>query len=108
MTKLFVKKGDRVTVIAGKERGKSGKVLRTFPKVNRVIVEGLNMTKKATRQSQKNPKGGIIIREGPINVSSIALYCPSCDRPTRVGYRRTDEGQRIRFCKHCATDLDKE
>lgn len=108
MTKLFVKKGDKVAIIAGKEKGKNGKILRAFPKKNRVVIEGLNLTKKATRQTQKNPQGGIIIREGSIDISNVALFCSSCSKPALLGYRRNEEGQHIRICRRCQTDLDKE
>lgn len=106
--KLFIKKGDKVNVIAGKEKGKAGKVLRTIPDKSRVVVEGLHFTKKAIRPSQKSPQGGIITREGSVHISNVALHCATCDRPARVGYRRGEDGRRIRICGRCGSDLDKE
>lgn len=108
MSQLFVKKGDKVAVLAGKDKGKSGKVLRALPKKNRVVVEGLNLTKKATKPTQKNAQGGIITREGTIHVSNVAVFCPSCDRAARLGHRRTEDGHSLRICRRCGSDLDKE
>jgi len=108
MKKLFVKKGDKVMVIGGKEKGKSGKILRAYPKTNRVVVEGLNLTKKATRPTQNNPQGGLITLEGTVDASNVAVMCSSCDKPARVGYSRNADGQRIRVCRRCENSLDKE
>ncbi len=108
MKKLFVKKGDKVMVIAGKEKGKTGKILRAYPRTNRVVIESLNLTKKATRASQNNPQGGLITLEGSVNASNVAILCSSCDKPVRVGYIRGSEGQRIRICRSCENRLDKE
>jgi large subunit ribosomal protein L24 len=104
---LRIKKGDQVAVTAGKEKGKNGKVLRTMPEDQRVIVEGLNLVKRATRPSQKNPQGGFITKEGSMHVSNVMVICQSCDRPTRVGHRVTDEGNKIRVCRRCKADIDK-
>lgn len=106
MTKLSIRTGDKVRVIAGKEKGKEAKVLATQPYKQRVIVERVNMLKKATRPTQTNPKGGILEIEGPIHVSNVMLICPNCSQPTRVGRRRED-GVRIRVCKKCGNDIDK-
>ena len=108
MTKLSIRKGDKVKVIAGKERGKSGKVLKTLPSKERVVVEGLHMIKVATKKTQTNTQGGIIDREGSVHVSNVTILCPSCDGPAKVKSRRTEDGQRIRYCGRCDTDLDKE
>jgi large subunit ribosomal protein L24 len=103
---LTIRKGDRVHVIAGKDKGKEGKVLRSMPEKERVVVENVSMIKKHTRPSQKNQQGGIIEMEGTIHVSNVMLVCPSCGQPTRVG-RRRDSGIRIRTCKKCGKDIDK-
>ncbi len=102
---LSVRKGDKVRVISGKDKGKEGKVLRAHPEKQRVVVENVHMIKKATRPSQRNPQGGIIEMEGTIHVSNVMLICPSCGQPTRVGRRRV-EGARIRVCKKCGKDID--
>lgn len=106
MTKLSIRTGDKVKVIAGKDKGKEAKVLSVVPYKQRVIVERINMMKKATRPTQRNPKGGILEIEAPIHVSNVMLVCPSCSQPTRVGRRRED-GTRVRVCKKCNNDIDK-
>jgi len=105
MTKLSIRTGDKVKILAGKEKGKEGKVLATLPFKERVIVERINMVKKATRPTQRNPKGGILEIEAPIHVSNVALICPKCSQATRIG-RRREEGTRIRVCKKCGNDID--
>lgn len=103
---LTIRKGDKVHVIAGKDKGKEGKVLRAMPEKERVVVENVHMIKKHTRPSQKNQQGGIIEMEGTIHVSNVMLVCPNCGQPTRVG-RRRDDGVRVRVCKKCGKDVDK-
>ncbi|EUJ18435.1 50S ribosomal protein L24 [Listeria aquatica FSL S10-1188] len=83
---MHVKKGDKVQVITGKDKGKSGKVLAAFPKKDRVIVEGINMVKKHTKPSNINPQGGILNVEAPIHVSNVMLIDPKSGEPTRVSY----------------------
>lgn len=107
MSKLHVKKGDKVAVIAGKDKGKKGKVLLAFPVKERVVVEGANIVKKHTRPTQKNPQSGIIEKPGSIHVSNVQLICPHCNEPTRVGSKRTDQGKRIRICRKCDGEIDK-
>ena len=103
---LTVRRGDKVRIIAGKDKGKDGKILRAFPYKERVMVEGANMIKKHTRPSTKNQQGGIMTVEGTIHVSNVMLICPTCSQPTRVGRRR--EGDvRVRVCKKCGKDIDK-
>jgi len=103
---MTIRKGDRVRVIAGKDKGKEGKVLRSVPEKQRVVVENVHMINKHTRPSQKNQQGGIIEMEGTIHVSNVMLVCPNCSQPTRVGRRRED-GVRTRVCKSCGKDIDK-
>ncbi len=105
MTKLSIRTGDKVKILAGKEKGKEGKVLATLPHKERVIVERVNLIKKATRPTQNNPKGGILEIEAPLHVSNVMLICPKCSAPTRIGRRRED-GVRIRVCKKCGNDID--
>lgn len=106
MAKLSIRTGDKVRVIAGKDKGKEAKVLGTLPHKERVIVERVNMMKKHARATQNNPKGGILEIEAPLHVSNVMLVCPSCSQPTRIGRRRED-GTRIRTCKKCGADIDK-
>ena len=106
MTRMSIRTGDKVQVIAGKDKGKEGRILRAFPESQRVVVEGANFIKKAQRPTQKSPQGGILQREGTIHVSNVMLLCPSCGEATRVARKRED-GIRIRVCKKCGNDIDK-
>jgi len=82
---MKIKKNDMVMVIAGNDRGKTGKVLKVFPKINRVIIEGINIRKRHTKPSQKNPQGGILEKEASIHVSNIMMLDPKTNEPTRLG-----------------------
>ena len=106
MPGLNVKKGDRVKVIAGKDKGKEGEIIRALPKKGRVVVEKVNVVKKAMRPTQANPQGGISSIEAPINASNVMLVCPSCKAATRVGHRFDEEGKKHRVCKKCGKDID--
>lgn len=109
MGTMTIRKGDNVEVIAGKDKGKRGKVIRSVQDKNRVIVEGINKIKKASRPTQRNPQsGGIIEMEAPIHVSNLMLVCGSCGKPTRAGSLRDDEGNRTRTCKKCGASIDKK
>jgi large subunit ribosomal protein L24 len=103
---MHVRRGDKVRVIAGKESGKEGKILRAYPEKQRVTVEGANIIKRATRPSQKNPQGGILQHEGTMHVSNVMLICPNCSQPSRIG-RRRENGELVRVCKKCGGDIDK-
>lgn len=105
--KLNIKRNDQVKVIAGREVGKQGKVLKVFPKSQRAIVEGLNFIKKAERPSQKMAQGGIIEKEAPLHVSNLMVICRHCRKPTRTGNRRTEDGKVVRLCKKCGEVLEK-
>ena len=102
---LHVKRGDTVKVLTGKDRGKQGVILRSIPAKNRVVVEKINMMKKALRPTQQNPQGGISSIEAPIHVSNVMLVCPNCKEATRVSHRRED-GKVVRVCKKCGKDID--
>lgn len=104
---LSIRKGDKVRVMAGKDKGKESRVLKVHPEKQRVVVEKVNMVKKAQRPTQRNPQGGLLEIEGTIHVSNLMLMCPNCSQPTRVARRRTDDGTRIRVCKKCGNDIDK-
>ena len=82
---MKITKNDNVMVISGNDRGKTGKVLKVFPKISRVIIEGINLRKRHTKASQNNPQGGIIEKESPINVSNVMLLDPKTNEPTRLG-----------------------
>ena len=102
---LNIRKGDTVKVIGGKDLGKEGKVLRTVPETERVVVEKVNLVKKANRPTQQNPQGGISTLEAPIHVSNVMLVCPSCGKPTRVGHKIEGDGKKSRICKKCGMEI---
>lgn len=108
MAKLFVKKGDTVVVIAGKEKGKTAKVLEVSPKDNKVLVENVNVVTKHQKQKSQQEKGGIIKKSAPIDASNVMVICPECGKATRVGHKIVD-GKKVRVCKHssCNASLDK-
>jgi large subunit ribosomal protein L24 len=101
VTKLHVKKDDLVMIVAGKDKGKSGKILRVLPEKERVLVENLNLIKRHTRPSQANNEGGIIEKEAPIAISNVQLLCPGCSKPARTGIKVLEDGNKARFCKKC-------
>ncbi len=103
--KLKIRKGDKVIVTTGRERGKSGEVIRVMPKEDRVLVQGINMVKRHTRPSQMNP-GGIVDKEASIHISNVAHADPKDDKPTRVGYRTTDDGRKLRYAKRSGEPID--
>jgi large subunit ribosomal protein L24 len=103
---MHVKKGDKVLVITGKDKGKQGVILAALPKQNRVIVEGVNIVKKHSKPSQLNPQGGIISKEAPIHVSNVMPLDPKTGEPTRVGYKVVD-GKKVRVAKKSGELLDK-
>lgn len=105
--KTKIKKGDTVMVVAGRERGKSGKVLSLHRETGRVLVEKLNMIKRHTKPSQKNRQGGILEREAPLSLSNVMLYCGNCQKPVRVGIKALEDGRRVRVCRKCDEVLDK-
>ena len=108
MAGLFVKKGDTVLVIGGKDRGLRGKVLMTMPRENRVLVEGVNRVKKHTKvtTTQRGAQaGGIVTQEAPVHVSNVQVVCPNCSKPTRIGYRKNDDGRSTRVCRKCSAEL---
>ncbi len=107
VNKLHVKKDDLVMVIAGKEKGKTGKVLRVLPEKGRVLVENLNVVKRHTRPSQQNSQGGILEKEAPLAISNVQLVCSGCNKPARTGTRTLEDGSKARFCKKCNEIIDK-
>jgi large subunit ribosomal protein L24 len=99
-----LKKGDRVKVIAGKDLGKDGVIMRVIPEKNKVIVEGVNIAKKHQRPTRATMQGGIIDKDMPLHASNVALICGSCGA-TRLGYRFDDVGKKIRICRKCKADV---
>lgn len=105
--KLHVKKNDMVMIIAGKDKGKSGRVSRVFADKGRIVVENLNMIKRHTRPTRTNAEGGIIEKEAPLSASNVLLLCGACNKPTRTGMRILEDGSKARFCKKCNEIVDK-
>jgi large subunit ribosomal protein L24 len=101
-----VKKNDLVMVTTGKDKGKTGKILRLIKKKDRVVVEKVNMIKKHVKASQKT-KGGIMERENPIHVSNVMVFCEKCSKPVRVGNKVLEDGKKVRFCRKCQEVIDK-
>ncbi|NQT23065.1 MAG: 50S ribosomal protein L24 [Candidatus Omnitrophica bacterium] len=98
---LKIKKNDTIVVLAGKDKGKTGKVLKVYPKTRKSIVEGINFVKKHARKTREDQKGGIIQKEAPIHISNIAVFCKGCTKPTKVGYNILKDGTKSRYCKKC-------
>ena len=107
MPDAHVRRGDTVAVIAGRERGKRGKVLRVLPIGRRVLVEKINMMKKHQRPTQKLRQGGIIERESPLALSNVLVVCARCDKPSRSGIKTLADGRKLRICKRCGELIDK-
>jgi large subunit ribosomal protein L24 len=113
MAGLFVKKGDTVLVVSGKDRGVKGRVISASPDTNRVLVEGANRIKKHTKVTQSargSQQGGIVTTEAPVHVSNVQVVCPTCGKATRIGHRRSeadDNGKThsVRICKRCDGDI---
>jgi large subunit ribosomal protein L24 len=113
MAGLFVKKGDTVQVIAGKDKGLTGKVIVADPESNRVLVEGANRIKKHTKVTQSargSQQGGIVTQEAPVHVSNVQVVCPTCGKPSRIGHRRSEadangKTHSVRICRRCNGDI---
>ena len=113
MAGLFVKKGDTVQVVAGKDKGLTGKVIAADPESNRVLVEGANRIKKHTKVTQSargSQQGGIVTQEAPVHVSNVQVVCPSCGKPSRIGHRRSEadangKTHSVRVCRRCNGDI---
>ena len=99
MSKLHIKKGDTVYVLAGEDKGQQGRVLSVQAAKNRAIVEGINIVSKSTKPTAKHPQGGIVKMEAPINISNLALIDPKSGKPTRVGIRINEKGEKVRYSK---------
>ncbi len=106
-TKLKIKKGDKVIVITGRDKGRVGEVLKVLPKEMRVIVQGVHRVKRHTRPTQANPQGGILEKEGTIHISNVAHVDPKSDKPTRVGFKVLKDGSKVRFAKKSGEVIGK-
>jgi large subunit ribosomal protein L24 len=104
--KFKIKKGDRVVVLTGRDKGRMGEVLRVIPTEDRLVVQGVNVVKRHQRPSQVSP-GGIVEQEAPIHISNVAHIDPKTDKPTRVGYRIEDGGRKIRIARRSGEPIDR-
>ena len=100
----MIRKGDTVIIKAGKERKKTGKVLKVIEAGKRVIVEKINTVKKHSKPTQKNPAGGVIEKEAPLNISNVQVFCSSCNKGVRMGYKVIKD-KKVRYCKKCEKTL---
>ena len=105
MSKLHIKKNDTVVVLAGQDKGKTGKVLKVLVDENRALVEGVNMVSKSTKPSAKNPQGGIVKQEAPIHISNLSLVDPKSGKPTRVGNKVAEDGKKVRIAKKSGEEI---
>jgi len=103
---MNIRKNDTVLVIAGKDKGKKGKVRFAYPKEDRILVDGVNFIKRHTRAVREVRQAGIIEREAPIHVSNVLLMCSKCNRPTRIGSRFLEDGRKVRICRSCHEVID--
>ncbi len=105
MSKLHIKKGDTVYVLSGEDKGQQGRVLSVQAAKQRAIVEGINIVSKSTKPTAKHPQGGIIKMEAPINISNLALIDPKSGKPTRVGIRVNEKGEKVRYAKKSGEEI---
>ena len=103
---MRIRKNDNVLVIAGKDKGKKGKVRFAYPKDERILVEGVNFIKVHSKARRQVRQAGIIEREAPFHVSNVMLLCSRCDHPVRIGFRLLEDGRKVRFCHSCGEAID--
>ena len=104
----YLKKDDQVEVIAGKDKGRVGKILSIFPDKDKALVERINMVKRHTKGTEMNQQGQIVNREAPIHVSNLQLICPECTKTGRVGKKYLEDGKKVRFCKSCGESIESK
>ena len=102
---MKIQKGDQVMVLQGKDKGKKAEVVRAIPDSQKVILEGVNVAKRHAKPTRATQQGGVIDKFMPVHISTVALICKSCDRPTRIGYKFEDDGEKVRVCKKCGSTL---
>ena len=105
LVKLHVKKGDTVQILAGKDKGKQGKIISALPNKAKVIVEGINKVKRHSKPSLKVPQGGIVSKEMPLHACKVQLICPACNKPTRISHKQVN-GKNARVCKKCGEVIE--
>ncbi len=102
---IKLKKNDNVMVLTGKEKGKNGKIIRIDSEKNRVYIEKVNMIKRHIKPRSAQEPGGIIDKEGPVNISNVGIYCPKCKKPVRFSVNIDDKGKKVRICKKCGSGI---
>jgi len=105
--RIHIREGDKVIVLSGKDRDKTGKVLEVNPASGKVLVEGVNMVKKHQRPTRADRKGGILEMEGAVSSSKVMLVCPRCNKPSRTGHKNLKSGEKVRYCKSCGEVNEK-
>jgi large subunit ribosomal protein L24 len=103
---MKIRKNDNVLVVTGKDKGKRGRVRFAYPKKDRVLVEGVNFIKMHSRARAQMSQAGIVEREAPIDVSNVMLVCSRCNRPVRIGFRKLEDGRKVRICRSCGEVVD--
>ncbi len=106
-SRSYIKKNDLVMVIHGREKGKSGRVLKVIPEKGRVVVEKINFIKRHTRPHGQQKRGGILEKEAPLHISNVMLLCEKCNKPVRIGHRFIEGEKKVRYCKKCGEIFDK-
>jgi len=106
--RTYLKKDDQVEVIAGKDKGRVGKILRVYPDKNKAVVERINMIKRHTKPQEMNQQGQIVDKEAPIHVSNLQLICPECTKTGRIGKKILEDGTKVRFCKGCGESTESK
>ncbi len=106
--KTYLKKDDQVEVIAGKDKGRVGKILKIQPDANKAVVERINMIKRHTKPTEMNQQGQIVEREAPIHVSNLQLICPECTKTGRIGRKFLEDGAKVRYCKSCGESIESK
>ena len=107
IARTHIRKDDTVMVITGKDAGKTGKVIQVLPSKGRVVVDGVNVVKRHTKPTQKNPQGGIMEKPAAMDLSNVMLYCGKCKKVTRIQMKSQSDGKNARVCKHCGEVFDK-
>lgn len=102
----YLKRNDQVEVIAGRDKGRVGKILRVLPTQHRVVVERINVIKRHTKPSMEHQQGGIIEKEAPIHASNVMLICPKCAKASRVGRKTLEDGSKVRVCRRCGETIE--
>lgn len=106
--RTYLKKNDQVEVIAGKDKGRVGKILKVMPDSNKAVVERVNMIKRHTKPKEMNQQGQIVEKESPIHISNLQLICPECTKTGRIGRKILEDGVKIRFCKSCGESIERK